>query len=425
MTGRAELLRDQVTPDDRRAAYESQGLWDDTTLAGRVAVHAAERPDDTAIVVGDGRWSYGQLFQDAAACASSLKDRGVSAGSVVSIQLPNCYEFAVSAVAVQSLGAVINPLLPNYRLRELSNVFTVAEPAAIITPGEYRGFDHRKLVPEVEASSGVSVRQIVVSDQPGSGAEAFSTLLEPNSDVLGSGDPRVISELIFTSGTEARPKAIMHTEQTANFSVRVARSDLGVTEEDIVWMPSPLGHSTGFNYGLRFALYHGLPIVLQDRWDGDHAAQLVTKEGCSYTMAATTFLRELTESADRLGVSLRSLKYFGCGGATVPPALVEHAQAAGIGVLRLYGSTEVLVGSWNRPDSTPAQKQMTDGLAMSHVDMEVRDEEGRRVERGTPGELYVRGPDTCVGFFADPERTAASIQLRRMGAQWRHGHDGR
>ena len=70
---------------------------------------------------------------------------------------------------------------------------------------------------------------------------------------LGAGDAELISELIFTSGTEATPKAIMHTEQTANFSVRVAHSDLGITDEDVVWMPSPVGHSTGFNYGLAFA----------------------------------------------------------------------------------------------------------------------------------------------------------------------------
>ena len=188
------------------------------------------------------------------------------------------------------------------------------------------------------------------------GAIAYDALLasgDPEAP-LGDRSPSTVSELIFTSGTEATPKAIMHTEQTADFSVRAARDDLGVTDDDVVWMPSPVGHSTGFNYGLRFALYHGLPLVLQDRWDPVTAAATSCSEhACSYTLAATTFLQDLTEAAARRGrPARRPCAFFGCGGAPVPPALVDAAAAVGIEVLRLYGSTEVLVGTWNRPWST-------------------------------------------------------------------------
>src|SRR5438034_11735288 len=102
----------------------------------------------------------------------------------------------------------------------------------------------------------------------------------------------------------------MHTEQTTNFSVRVAASDLHITADDVGWMPSPLGHSTGFNYGLRFALYHGLPLVLQDRWDAAVAADVVARECCSYTLAATTFLRGLVAESVRRGTRLESLGCF-------------------------------------------------------------------------------------------------------------------
>jgi len=299
----------------------------------------------------------------------------------------------VAAVAAQSLGAVINPLLPNYRARELVNVFATARPAVIITPGEYRGFDHRQLVHEVAGATGVSPIALAVGD--GSFAKALEAGRPRSFD---SGSASAVSELIFTSGTEARPKAIMHTEQTANFSVRVARTDLGVEDSDVVWMPSPLGHSTGFNYGMRFALYHGIPLVLQDRWDADRAVELVTRERCSYTLAATTFLRDLVSAASARGVRLDSLRAFGCGGAPVPPPLVDQADAVGIGVLRLYGSTEVLVATWHRPGTPLEVRRSSDGPPMTDVEVEVRD-----------SELYVRGPNTCVGFFEDPERTAATF----------------
>ena len=113
--------------------------------------------------------------------------------------------------------------------------------------------------------------------------------------------------------------------------------------------------------------------MLQDRWDGDQAVALVARERCSYRLAATTFLQDLVEASARAGTELPSLRTFGCGGAPVPPALVDAAAARGITVLRLYGSTEVLVGTWNRADVPIARRRATDGQAMSHVELAVRD----------------------------------------------------
>lgn len=410
--GRAPLTN-VVTSPERRAHYLAEGWWDGATLPARVAAHASARPDALAVVDADGTYTYATLAGAAASVAAALAARGVAAGDVVSIQLPNRFEGVVAAVAALSLGAVVNPLLPNYRGRELGHVFSTARPAAIFTPGEYRGTDHRELTASVVHATGVEPVHVVVGDTPGATGVAFESLVTGTAGTLAAADglevAAAVSEVIFTSGTEAQPKAIMHTEQTANFSVRVARTDLGVGDDDVVWMPSPIGHSTGFNYGVRFALYHGLPLVLQDRWDGAAAAALIDRYRCSYTLAATTFLQDLIGAATAAGVDLSSLRYFGCGGAPVPPHLVDSAAEHGVQVLRLYGSTEVLVGTWNRPWSTPAQRRDTDGVAMSHVDLEVRDESGAAVAPGVEGELHTRGPNTCVGFFADPDRTAATF----------------
>jgi acyl-CoA synthetase (AMP-forming)/AMP-acid ligase II len=140
------------------------------------------------------------------------------------------------------------------------------------------------------------------------------------------------------------------------------------------------------------------------------ACDLITAEGCSYTLAATTFLKDLVEEANRRSVRLDSMQRFGCGGAPVPPELVDAATECGVRVLRLYGSTEVLVGTWNRPDDPIQNRRDTDGRPMSHVEVELRDEEGRTVSRGSPGEIYTRGPNTCVGYYRDPVRTTATFQ---------------
>jgi acyl-CoA synthetase (AMP-forming)/AMP-acid ligase II len=211
-----------------------------------------------------------------------------------------------------------------------------------------------------------------------------------------------VSELIFTSGTEARPKAVMHTENTAGFAVRATFEALGLGRETVVWMPSPVGHSTGFNYGMRAALWHGATLVLQDRWDAKDAATLIADHQCNYTLAATTFLGDLVAHCEETGISLPTMTHFGCGGAPVPAALVARAEQVGIGVLRLYGSTEVLCATWNRPDSPPEKRANTDGYALPHTDIEVRDDEGKALTPPAEGELYVRGPNTSVGFADDP-----------------------
>jgi acyl-CoA synthetase (AMP-forming)/AMP-acid ligase II len=410
------LFRDMVTGDERRCTYISEGLWDESTLAGRVREGAAVDPAATAVIDDTGAYTVGDLAAHAGQVAESWRHLGVGAGDVVSIQLPNWYEAVVVAVAAQSIGAVINPLLPNYRVRELSHVFSTARPAVIVTPGEYRGFDHVDLVREVAGQTGMAPLHVVARSGAGGGGPisggpvSFESLLQSKQD-LAAGAAESVSELIFTSGTEAVPKAIMHTEQTTNFSVRVAYSDLDLGRSDVVWMPSPIGHSTGFNYGVRFALYHRLPLVLQDRWDGAAAVDLVATHNCSYTLAASTFLQDLVQAGRQAGTELPSLRFFGCGGAPVPISLVDAAEERGIGVLRLYGSTEVLVATWNRPWSDREKRRRTDGTPMSHVEVRVPAGTGSGAEHGDrgAGEIYVRGPNTCVGFFADEERTGVTF----------------
>jgi acyl-CoA synthetase (AMP-forming)/AMP-acid ligase II len=386
------MLSDVVTSADRRAAYLRSGAWDAETLSGRVQAHARARPDAVAVIDHDGarRHTHRELDDDVRSCAGWLAERGVAPGDVVSVQLPNWYEAVVAATAAQSLRAVINPLLPVYRRKELVHVFTVAQPKVIFTPSDYRGHDHTTATKAAIEESGVAVEHVVVDGALPTGRAADHA---PQ-------DAAAVSELIFTSGTEAAPKAIMHTEQTANFSVRVAYTDLDMSEADVVWMPSPIGHSTGFNYGVRFALYHGLPLVLQDRWSPAVAYDLVTATGATYTLASTTFLQDLVGEAELRGGTLPTLQRFGCGGAPVPPELVRRARARSIGVLRLYGSTEVLVATWNRPWSPEDKKDSTDGTAMTGVDVEVRGD----------GEIFTRGPNTCVGFYRDPDRTAATFE---------------
>ena len=420
MTGSARLVN-VVTEPERAAGYRAAGLWTTATLPERVRVAARTAEESVAVADRLGRdeqpaeHTYAELDRDSRMLAAWLTSRGIGRADVVSVQLPNRYEAVVAAVATLLIGAVLNPLLPNYRSHELSYVFTTARPRAFISPARYRGWDYVPMVQELAASTSVRPVHIVADDA----AEGGDIRL---ADILGGGAPPdpepdretgglsagSVSELIFTSGTEAQPKAIMHTEETANFGARIAFSDLNVGPDQVVWMPSPVGHSTGLNYGVRAALYHGRTLVLQDRWDAADAVAMIRRYQCSFTLAATAFLQGLVTECERTGTRLPEMTHFGCGGAPVPPELVQRAAEVGIVVLRLYGSTEMLCGTWNRPDSPLPKRTSTDGPALSHTDIQVRDDVGRPLEPPAAGEMYLRGPSASVGYYNDPDRTAAT-----------------
>lgn len=405
MTG--ERMGTYRTPE-AEAAYRARGSWTAVTVVDRVLEHAANRPDAVAIIDGtdDRRVTYAQLWRDACAFASFLWSRGVRPGDGVSVQLPNAYETAVVDLGVLAVGAVLNPLLPNYRAHELRHILAVSHAKVYVTPDTYRGFDHLAMAAELRGGLPELHTHVVVGTPTDASSLALDDTLATTPVDLPRRDAAALSELIFTSGTEAAPKAIMHSEETINVNVRATIDTMGLTDGDVVWMPSPVGHSTGLNFGLRLALYAGLPIVLQDRWDAERAAELIERERCSYTLAATTFLADLVRVLQESPRDVTSMRCFGCGGAPVPPELVHAAAEAGVTVLRIYGSTEGLVITWNRPDSPIDKRANTDGLPMPEVEVQIRDDDDHVVGTGVAGEIHVRGPEVCLGFFEDPERMA-------------------
>jgi acyl-CoA synthetase (AMP-forming)/AMP-acid ligase II len=421
----SSVLEDVVTSRARRQALCDAGLWDETTLSSRVRHWAGERPDAVAVVDREGarRRTYADLDADVTRLAEVLVSVGVAPGDVVSVQLPNWYETVVADVAVQRAGGVINPLLPIYRRRELSHVFAIAHPKVLFTPSQYRGYAHRDEAASLIEETGDKITHVVVDDVHHDVGDAFVlgdrvALREKPGDRIRGLErglrASAVSELIFTSGTESTPKAIMHTEQTASAGARAVRNALGLSSTDVVWMPSPIGHSTGFNFGVRVALTYGLPLVLHDRWDPTAVIDLLVAEGCTYTMASTTFLQDLVAEAERRDVELPSLGLFCCGGAPVPAALVQRAEARAIGVLRLYGSTEGLVVTCARPHAPREKLENTDGLPLDDVEVSIRDDAREPLGAAVAGEIFVRGPQTCVGFYDDPDRTAATF----TGEDW-------
>ncbi|MHB1549265.1 MAG: AMP-binding protein [Acidimicrobiales bacterium] len=365
--------------------------------------HAEVAPEKVAVVEGKtGRTvSYAALLADVERCVAAVRAAGGIDGSVVSVQLPNWYETVVIDCAVLECGAVLNPLLPGYRHNELEAVRERAKPALMVSPRHYRNFDFVFMYEALDRN-GNPIAHVTVEQGQDDLAEVLAGALVAGRRGLPLNQRLGVdaSELIFTSGTQAAPKGVLHSEQTVGSNIAGMTEALSLTRDDIVWVPSPVGHSTGLNFGVRLGLTLGCTVALQDVWDPGDGLELIEAERCTYTLAAPTFLRGVVDLLRASGAGHEYLRAFACGGAPVPPALVDEAEDMGMKVLRLYGSTEALVMTVHRPEAPLADRRASDGPPLPGIDVRVVTENGEE-GWGVVGEIEVRGTSLCVGLLTD------------------------
>jgi cyclohexanecarboxylate-CoA ligase len=369
-------------------------------IDGYLADAAGERPDALAVVDGDVSLTYGEADRRVAATAASLQDIGVVHGEVVSWQLPNWHEAYILHQAVLRIGAMSNPIIPIYRQRELAYILKEAGSRVLIMPETFRGFSYTGMLDDIRGE--LPLLEHVVLCRP-SGITAL-----PGFDEFSAGDrrPRAVERtpddpmlLLFTSGTTARPKGAVHTHNTLDYENQSIIDVFGLTRSDIVFMPSPVAHITGLLYGLQLPPMLGTTVAFQDVWEVQEGRRLIDRYRCTFTVAATPFLHDLTYREDPDGRDVSSMRVFGCGGADVPPGLIRDArERLGCVVSRVYGSTEFPTLSTCGPDDPAAKGALTDGRAIGAAEYRVVDGEGRPAGTGEVGELLVTGPELFLGY---------------------------
>ena len=347
------------------------------------------------MVEGTARTSFTALAAAAERLAGGLAARGVRAGDVVALQLPNWTETLAVLLAAARLGAVANPVLPIYRRRELGFILAEAGARVLFIPGRYRDCDHRALVRELRPALPALEHVVVVRDQPVDGALAYAEVAGPAPGPPAS-DAGTIGLLIYTSGTTADAKGVLHSHDTLLAEARSLAAVHGLTAADTVLMPSPLTHISGIVHALLVPAVFGTRAVLMDRWEPAAARALIAAERVTYMIGAPTFLRDLAAGARGEATSLR---LFSCGGADVDPALVRQAAARlGCVAKRVYGSTEFPTVTTTGPDDPPERRIDSEGRAIGANEVRLVDEDGAAVAPGREGEILARGPECFLGY---------------------------
>ena len=396
--------------EDNARQYKRDGWWVDRTLLHYFAAAVAKRPEATAVVDPSGRrLSFAELDEQCRRIAANLAARGIGKGDVISIQLPNWVEFVSVHLAATHLGAVTNPLLPSYRQNELSYILKFARTAIAIIPGVYRNFDYPAMYAamwtSLEDLKNVFVVNGIEQGRMQPFAELYREPASPFPTAEAHGDE--VSALIFTSGTESKPKGVMHSHNTMMYGTLAMAKLLELDHDDVVWAPSPMGHGTGFLWGMRQALTLGSKLVLQDLWDTEEALRLIETERCTFTLSATPFASMLVDTASAGKRDTSCFRYFACAGAPIPRQLgMDTREKLGCLLIGMWGMSECFVGSASSPHDTEEKLWGTDGKTMPGGELAIFDEtRTRMLFPGETGELATRGPHVALGYFNDPERT--------------------
>lgn len=249
-----------------------------------------------------------------------------------------------------------------------------------------------KLAP---ATSSLSLSQIIADNTP------LTTAITTHGDELAA--------VLFTSGTEGLPKGVMLTHNNILASERAYCARLNLTWQDVFMMPALLGHATGFLHGVTAPFLIGARSVLLDIFTPDACLALLEQQRCTCMLGATPFVYDLLNLLEKQPADLSALRFFLCGGTTIPKKVARECQQRSIKLLSVYGSTESSPHAVVNLDDPLSRFMHTDGYAAAGVEIKMVDDARKTLPPGCEGEEASRGPNVFMGYFDEPELTARAL----------------
>src|SRR6266853_5956 len=401
----------QFDPAAHARSMRASGFWVDKSFDEFLQQTISATPGKLALLADRAdrtepkRLTYAELGDLVSRAAAALKQRGIGPRDVISVQLPNWWEFAVIALAAFRVGAVVNPLMPIFREHELGYMLGFAEAKLLIVPKLFRGFDHEAMAQSLQPKL-PKLQHIIVVD--GEGENSFDQALLSGSERLG---PPPVGEigalpadqmavLMFTSGTTGSPKGVMHCLNTLLACNIALAGRFGLDSSDTMLVCSPLGHMTGFAAGMLLGLKIGASVIFQDVWEPKRGIAIMANEGVTYSAGAATFLADMCEAVAGGAAKPEKLRKFLCAGAPIPPALIDRVyRELDLKVCSLWGMTESLSSTLTEPERALEKSSKTDGRPLEGVAVKVLRMDGSPAPVGEKGLLKVRGAQMCLGYY--------------------------
>jgi long-chain acyl-CoA synthetase len=368
-------------------------------LARNLVAAAERRADNIALKLDETEIPYAALAAASARVAGLLHLRGIGRGARVGIMLPNVPQFAVAYYGVLRAGAVVVPMNPLLKAREVEFYLADSEARLVFAWHEFAA------AAEVGAAAAGAE---AVGVTPG-GFERLLSSVEPKPDVIDrEGDDTAV--ILYTSGTTGKPKGAELTHANLGLNARVAIDLLGFDARSVVLGALPLFHAFGQTCAMNAGVAAGATLSLIPRFNASRALEIIERDRVTAFEGVPTMYAAMLHASDSGTYDTSSLRVCVSGGAAMPVEVMRGFERHfGCTVLEGYGLSETSpIASFNHLDRE--RKPGSIGTPVSGVEMKVVDENGDEVPPGEAGEIVIRGHNIMKGYWKRPEATAEAIR---------------
>jgi fatty-acyl-CoA synthase len=373
-------------------------------LARYISYWAREREDHSALIQEDVALSWRQLGSAASTFAATLRSAGGIRGDRLGCLLPNILEWCVSFAGAQMAEMLFVPLNPMFGPYELRYIAQDAGCRLVVaSPRLMAKLDDRF--------------QSAEDDTPGlfdlaSGRKIAAIELFPQSPITAPdrvGDEQDMAIICYTSGTTGRPKGAIHSHRTIAAMTTGLSRGYGMTVDEVFLLVAPLSFTGGVICNLAVSLALGTTLVLERGFDPPRTLELIARHRVTAFGGAAIFWQRLVELPGFASADLSSLRNGFVGGSPVQPELVRRFLEKGVGVRQSYGCTEICGGATLPTAEQAVLRPESCGRPMIGLDIEIREDAGVACPTGSVGEICLRGPQVMLGYWNQPQQTAAAF----------------
>lgn len=387
---------------------------------GKVLQRSAQRyPHSEALVFAGRRFTYRQLDERVNRLAGALLARGATKGAVVAMISRNCHQYIELYCACARIGAIMNAVNPRLTAQELQGILQHSEPAVLVVEAACQ----ETVAPVLAAAARAQL--IVHEGEPLlPGAQGYEEALAAAPATappaaVDSADPVL---LLYTIKGDGQPKGALLSHANFVWDAMTYLHHIGISRRDRLLQVMPFHHVAGLHMLTNAALIRGIPIVIAAQWEPASVCALIAAERCTLTVLVPTIIRQLVENPARSAHDLTSLRVILAAAGQYDRALFTELLSC-LDLERLvfgYGLTEAspLVTITETTGET-LWKENCLGWPVWYVETRIAGSDGQEAPPGAVGELWVRGPNVCLGYYKMPRASAAAID----SAGWLHTGD--